>query len=369
MARQSPYLPDIKTLIQAGINPKTGLPIKLGSSGSELKEGVKKLLRIIDLQEATNRYKWYNLPCNLTSQELERIMYFKGQLAFFYFEALEEFYFMPYALDGTIDFYARFNRIHPVPYASGVDDEKTPRYKNQAAILSTLKLKPLYGIVDEEEITDEMLKTSCVLLRDYTNQLSQTIIPRAILQDAVIDLESECLPYMQTAMINASGVSGLRVQDADQEQNARIASDSIKDAALKGTKFVPITGTLEFQELTGEKPSTMADFAMTMQTIDNFRLRCIGLQNGGLFEKSAHELQSENAMNAAHADCIFDDGLAQRQHFCNIVNSLWGLGIWCEASESALAADLDGDGLALEKNEDGAETGLDGGNQDDQISD
>ena len=38
-----------------------------------------------------------------------------------YMEETKKFYFMPYALEGTIDFYGRFNAIHPVPFANGTD--------------------------------------------------------------------------------------------------------------------------------------------------------------------------------------------------------------------------------------------------------
>ena len=107
-----PYMPNLEALLAAGIDPKTGLPVKLASGTKcTLKNDIKKIVRIIDEQDAVNRYKWYNLPCNLSSQEVERLLYYKGQLCFFYFKELDEFYFMPYALDGTIDFYGRFNTI------------------------------------------------------------------------------------------------------------------------------------------------------------------------------------------------------------------------------------------------------------------
>lgn len=48
-------LPDLTTLYQAGINPKTGLPVKL-SDKKHLKEDIKKFLRLIDEQDAVNRY-------------------------------------------------------------------------------------------------------------------------------------------------------------------------------------------------------------------------------------------------------------------------------------------------------------------------
>lgn len=97
--KKGPFMPNLEALISAGIDPRTGLPLKATSScKSDLKAQVKKMLRIIDEQDAVNRYKWYNLPCNLSSQEVERMLYYKGQLCFFYFDQLDEFYFMPYAL-------------------------------------------------------------------------------------------------------------------------------------------------------------------------------------------------------------------------------------------------------------------------------
>lgn len=52
-----PILPDIKTLWQAGIDPKTGLPYKfIGCTNGALKEDLKKFLRLVDEQDAVNRY-------------------------------------------------------------------------------------------------------------------------------------------------------------------------------------------------------------------------------------------------------------------------------------------------------------------------
>jgi hypothetical protein len=48
-------LPQLDVFLQAGIDPKTGLPIKF-SSKNNTKEGIKHFLRIIDEQDATNRY-------------------------------------------------------------------------------------------------------------------------------------------------------------------------------------------------------------------------------------------------------------------------------------------------------------------------
>ena len=316
-----PAILDIDTLIQAGINPKTGLPVKLGGRRCSTKEDIKRAIRKNDEQIFVNRYTWYNLPMNLTGAELERMLYYKGQLAFFYLKDLDEFYFMPYALDGTIDFYGRYNTIHPVPMTSGTDDKAG---KAQAQYLSNIKLNCVYGIKLPEELKEEDLTNSAVLLHDYTKQLSQTIIPTQQVNDPIIDLEAECMPYLRTALLMGTGVKGVRVADADQADSVREGSRSMIDAATHAEPYVPITGAIEFQELTEGKVAQAQEFLMSMQSIDNFRLGLHGVQNGGLFEKSQYVNNSQTDMNYAGGDIglTLQDGLNIRQNFCNIVNSL-----------------------------------------------
>lgn len=355
-----PNIPDFKTLIQAGFDPKTGLPNKIGTKPC-LKENVKKALRLIDEQDAVNRYTWYNLPCNITSQELERMLYYKGQLAFFYMEDLDEFYFMPYALDGTIDFYGRFNTVHPVPMTSGTDDKAG---KAQAELLSNIKLKCIYGIKLPEDLTVEDLTKSAVLLHDYSKQLSQTIIPRQVINDGIIDIEAECIPFMRTALIEETGVMGVRVQDADQAAAVQDGSNSLVNAAMNGDMYVPIVGQMEFQELTNGTTGKAEDYMLAMQSLDNFRLSLYGIDNGGLFEKKAHELQSEADINGGPVGLVLQDGLSIRQNFCNIVNSIWGLGIWCEPAENVTGADINGDGLMYDRNENNENGGIENDSDD-----
>jgi len=353
---KKPFLPDIQTIIQMGINPKTGLPYKLGDASS--KGDIKKILRIIDEQDAVNRYKWYNLPCNISSQDLERMLYYKGQLCFFYSKDLDEFYFMPYALDGNLDFYGRYVTIHPIPMDSSGEQDKSVKasVKAQADYLSTIKLKCTYGVLLDEELTLDDLTNRAVLLKDYTNQLAPMVIPRQVINDPICDVEAECIPYMRTNLIASSGVKGMRVNDADQQDDVFTANEQIKAAALTGQINVPIVGSIEFQELASQVGAKPAEFMLAMQSLDNFRLSTFGLENGGLFEKKQHILESENQVNQQNVGLVMQDGLSIRQNFCNIVNSIWGLGIWCEPSENE-TMDLNGDGVQYDVN-DGENSGV-----------
>lgn len=330
----------------AGINPVTGQPTRAENKCS-LKNDIRKQLRIIDEQDAVNRYVWYNLPCELTGQELERMLYYKGQLAFFYFKDLDQFYFMPYTLDGTIDFYGRFNTIHPVPMAEGTDDDTKAMVAKQAALLSTIKLDVLYDVPLE---LDKSPENYCVLLHDYTKQLSQNILPRQQLQDGLLNVMSDMIPFMRTSLLNATGVSGMRVASEDDESNVKAANLTVDAAALNGQKWIPIIGNLEFQDLTQGSTAKGEEFLLAMQSLDNFRLSTYGLENGGLFEKKQYQNTMQTSLNGnGQVGNPLQDGLSIRQHFCDVVNSVFGVGISCEISEVATGSDFNQDGAFIDE--------------------
>lgn len=362
---KGPYLPNLEPIIAAGIDPKTGLPVKLASGdANNLQPAMKNIMSIIDRQDAVNRYTWYNLPDGLTSQMVERMLYYKGQLCFFYLEALDKFYFMPYALDGGIDFYGRYVGVHPIPFSGGTTDEEQELTKAQQNALAAIKLKPTYDVLLPEELWEEgmdALTGRCVLLRDYTNGLSQTTIARQIINDPIVEVESELIPFMRTALIRATGVKGMRVGTENEQTNVESANRSMLNAALTGKINIPIVGTVDFQELNDGQVGKAEEFLMTLQGVDNFRLSTYGLDNGGLFQKRQHMLQSEEDMNAAgggSVGLIMQDGLTLRQEFCDIVNSIWGLGIWCDVSETVSGTDKNMDGeLSDQQDQSGANEG------------
>jgi hypothetical protein len=195
------------------------------------------------------------------------------------------------------------------------------------------------------------------LLHDYTKQLAQTIIPRASINDPILETMSECVPFMRTSLLLGTGVKGVRVNDADQAASVKDGGKALEDAALTGEAFVPVVGNIEFQELTDGQVIKSEEYMLAMQSLDNLRLSTYGIDNGGLFEKKAHELQTEADINGGPVGLVLQDGLSIRQNFCNIVNSIWGLGIWCEPAQNVMGMDNDGDGAIYEENDDGANTG------------
>ena len=339
-----------QTLIQAGIDPKTGLPIRMTSPSKYGidKAEIKKQLRIVDEQDALHRYTWYNIPRGLNQELIERVLYYRAQGAFFQIEG--KAFFLPYALDGEIDVYGRFMGITPLPFNGTQGGSKKDTEKPW---VQGLTFTPVYEMMTPEDIVgldlrqaQEILDKSCVLLHDYCPQISQTNIARQILNDPLLDVMSECIPFMRTALLNNTGIMGIRVGNEDERAQVEAASSAINQAALDGRKYVGIMGQLDFQELTGANVAQAEEFMLALQSLDNYRLSLYGLDNGGLFQKRQHMLQAEQEMSGGNTALVYEDGLRKRQEACLIANSIFGWDMWCMPSESYLGADMNGDMVA-----------------------
>lgn len=329
-----PVLPAIDLLQMTGF-------IQRGTKES-LKPEIRKALRVLDQQNAMNRYHWYNLPEGLTEQLIERILYYRGQGILFYLRTNNKFFFLPFCPTGTLDVYGRYNKVTPLAFAGGYTT--SDKEDKEKPWIPGLELIPKYEVIFPEDLTLNDLTESCVILRDYSNQLSQQNIPRQILNEPIINLMADCPCFMRTALLNATGVQGMRVGSEDEQANVKAASEALNRSAINGDKWVPIVGQVDFQQLTGESTAKAEEFMLAMQSLDNLRLGLLGLNQGGVFEKKAHVLQAEQEMNAGNIGLVLQDGLKLRQEFCNITNSIWGLGIWCENSEIVTNIDRDMNG-------------------------
>lgn len=347
---------DTTALIQAGINPKNGLPYKFGSNNLDdydAKYEYKKVLRNIDEQDAINRFTWYNLPKGLNGRLMERILYYRGQGIFFKFG--EQFMFLPFALDGSIDVYGRFTQVTPLPF-NGSTTSTTGKKKEEKPWIIGLTRKPEYEVqLPEDYINDDgsinvqaildCQENSCVIIKDYSEQLGQTNIPRQQLQEAVIDEMSNMIPFMHTALLNATGVQGMRVNTQSDYSNVEAASRAVNHAALTGKKWVAMVGDVNFQDLTNGNVGKAEEFLLALQSLDNFRLSAYGIGNGGLFQKKSHMLEAEQNMNTGNVGLILQDSLRYRQDACDIINSIWGLNVWCDVSETLINIDRNMDGV------------------------
>ncbi len=321
---------------QAGISMKTGQPTR--TEETNLKVELQKIFRIIDEQDAVNRFIWYNLPLDLTSNDLERLLYYKGQLILWYCEELEQYMITPYTLNKGLDFFGRFVYVTPIPLV----DEKNNLYKTQKVLLSTYKLKMVYGLFDilnTQVKIDDDCNGYAVPLYDYTKQLSQTIIPRKQIQEPLLATMSYMIPYAKTALMNATGVSGMRVNNDDEYSNVETASRSVNRAAVNGRKWIPVKGNIDFQDLTTTGTVNGAEpFLLMLQSLDNIRKSTYGIEAGGIYDKKAYVNTTQASLSGTgnQIGSPLQDGLAIRNDFCNIANIIFGTDIYCTVSQFVL---------------------------------
>ena len=202
---------------------------------------------------------------------------------------------------------------------------------------------------DGEILVDKILETqenSCVLIKDYTEQISQTNISRQILQDPILDVMAEMVPFMRTSLLNGTGVQGMRVNSQDEAYQVALAAQAVNQAALTGKKWIPTQGSVDFQEFGTPTLAKAEEYLLAMQSLDNYRLSLYGLDNGGLFQKKSHMLEAEQKMNTGTTGLVLRDSLQCRQDACMIINSVWGLDMWCMPSETVLGMDTNGDMIA-----------------------
>lgn len=337
---KTPTIPDKESIKALGLDEKSLMDRVIFSPQ---KEAFAEQLRIIDQQQFLTRYKWYNLPYGLNENLMERILYDRGQAMFFYIEALDKFFFLPYTFSGNLDIYGRYTVCVPLPWR-GTDEAERPR-----DIISLETRKPVYDFQIEDMDWGDFTG-KCVICYDRSLGAGQTITPRKTLNKAIIDYEADMLPYMHTSLMNSTGVSGMRVGSPDEMAQIRMASLSVQNAALNGIKWLGLTGRVDFQDIGLKGASQAQEYLLAMQSMDNFRQMGMGLGDGTLFQTRAHMLQTQADMAIGRVDGIYQDGLNRRQEFCNLVNSVFGLGIWCDVSEQATGYDKSLDGLVADEN-------------------
>ena len=335
---------DINT--QIGLNGRTGLPLKYGMGRRDNTENdLVMKLREQDKDWNVNMFDWANTQLDVTSQDINRMLYYRGQLAFAYIKEIDEFVLLPFSIDGNLDMYGRAKYIRLIPFTPSTKDK---RMKPVEDFLANKRFKVVHTI--KTELKPEDLTESAVILYDRTPDLGENVIPQNIMNQALINYEAEIYAFMRTNLVNASGVTGIRVKGRDEAMSVRDANVELVTAAKTAQKYVPIVGeTVDFQELVTSNGNTQ-EYLQAAQAIHNLRMSLNGLPASGIYDKSQYVSNSQVSLNAGSIDSalVLQDKYTRRDEACNIINSIWPIGIDVLPSENIVMADLDGNGVAFD---------------------
>jgi hypothetical protein len=296
----------------------------------------------MDYQQYLTRFKWNNLPEGLDSELFERIMYFSGSAMFFYIKELDRFFFLPYGMSGEgtetgIDFYGRYNKLKPYSFNGSTDGsgEKTAQGKRTKAdiYLSTQIRDNIKDIpfVENEEEARKIYENGAVICFDYTPGLAYWNDSRNRISQSYVKYMVKVLIQTKSALINASGFN---LFSADGEQDNEIMQmqiDTINQDREEGQLAAVVSKMLgNIENIQSNAPAAMQDFWASLQSVDNLRLKSMGIRNDGLQQKSQYQNIQEQSMDINDSLQVYWNSFMERVKFSAIVNSIWGLDIYPE---------------------------------------
>ena len=322
-------VPYSKAARKYGIYPGESADSSKGRSGKKLSKEQKLILKRTDRMQYMHRFKWYGIPTDIPEDFIENLIYSRGQGVFFFHK--DSFYFLPFALSGTIDVYGRYEKIHPLPWANGSADDKNEDVKKWKTYLESIKLEPLYQIMTEVDLG--AVNTKCVILRDYTPQYGVFCTPRCEIVNETIAAEAKFPAYVRAACKNGTGLQGIATRSPEDVESIKAQSVAADSAAEEGDRFIGISTKEQLQSLQTANILDISQFAMGMQMFDNLRLASAGIINGGLFEKQGTVIQDEVNVHTMNYRAYLEDCLSKRREFCAICNSLYGTEMWVDIAE------------------------------------
>lgn len=299
-------------------------------------------LKCMDYQQFLTRFKWNNLPDGLTSELMERILYFSGSAMFFYIKELDKFYFLPYGMTGDktqvgIDFYGQFNRIKPYSFngsTSGAGEQSNGKKISKADIyLSTQERNNIKDIAftDNPEDAKDLYENGAVICWDITPGLAYNVDSRNRISQSYIKYLIKVLVQTKSALINASGFNLFSSKSESDNDIMQLQIDAINADRERGKLSAVVSDLLgDISNLQSNAPAAMADFWSSLQSVDNLRLKSMGIRNDGVIQKSQYQNIQEQSIDIDDALQIYWNSFIERIKFSAIVNSIWGLGIYPE---------------------------------------
>lgn len=324
------------------------IPVKKGKckqpfSADVLFSKLGQSLKDMDYQQFLTRFRWVNLPEGLSSELLERILYFSGSAMFFYIKELNRFYFLPYGMSGEgtetgIDFYGQYNRLKPYSFNGSTDgsgelNAAGKKLSSQDLYLSTQirdNIKDI-PIVETEEEARKIYENGAVICFDRTPQLSYLIESRNRISQSYVKYLIKILIQTKSALINSNGFNLFSTDSESAADILQLQIDTINEDRENGKLAAVVSSNLgNIENIQSNAPTAITDFWNAFVAADNLRLKSLGIQNDGVIQKKQYQNMQETTLDVDAAMQIYMNSYLERVKFAAIVNSIWGLGIYPE---------------------------------------
>lgn len=285
----------IDTIYDHSFNPN----IKLSFD----RQAYTNMLTAKDLVLCANRFVWKGLPINLTSQQLEAMLYQWGTLCMFENDN-GELVFARYTAIGDLNPYGLLDKVQPIDMAGNA-------YGVARAVIHSAsqgEIKP-----------DDKV---CIIINDYTtftqftNEMSRYAINTATTIKDQVTVHSQLMTNIFVSVKKALAL-------CETEEQKNVVTQQV-NAMLDPSKIiVPISATRGKNGKGLEMPIELFNFNNTFdtqnycQTIDYYdklRRSFNGIPSPDTFEKKERKITAEAEDTSVHTNLVLLDGLLQRQN-------------------------------------------------------
>lgn len=299
--------------------------------------------------ETIERFEWRNLPPELPSDLIERVLYFRFKGALFMFN--EKYYFLPFTLKGTIDSYGRYISITPVLF-TGQWKIQQGKYTEDISFMSNAEFTVVYDLPKQEgetaedevgeDVEDDAMtlpdaKDKAVILTDSSLEIAQDFTPINYLIRPLVEQMVDILVLVNIDLITSAKVFYVVAKDASQKEAIEKEFQDLDNRILNGKRIVVVTSPTELKELTGANVKDSARYFQSYQSIDNLRKDIIGIDNGGTFMKQEHTTEMETQTNSNGGSFVLNNALRMRRAFCETANHVFGLSMQVDLKNASQA--------------------------------
>lgn len=257
-----------------------------------------------DFNQCCSRYVWENLPNELSSWNIERMLYFRGTLAGFLYK--ENFYILPYVMQGGINNYGFPTRIKPITYnGDNIDD--------------TFEL-PVDLVGDANERYD------AVLLYDALPYSTSGQSPsRYALNQIIINEICDTFARVNINIVVSNKKIFIKTKDPKQ---ADIIRKELEIAFDSDCPFAIITDEFDTETIQNSNDFNADDLFNTIKNYDAIRCFMSGISSKGFgAEKKERLVTGELAGAEEEKDLILDMGYDLRKEFADRCNAKFGTNI------------------------------------------
>jgi hypothetical protein len=312
----------------------------VAKTDSQDRQLIMRVLGHKHMIETIERFEWTGLPSELTSDLIERILYFRYKGALFIFN--KRFVFLPFTLRNTIDSYGRYEEIQPVLF-TGQWKTTGDGFTKDVAFVANKTFKAIYdlpeGKEEDQEIENETIDdvseikiddSNAVILTDSSLEISQDFTPMNYLIRPFIEQLTDIFVLVNIDLITSAKAFYVVAKDADQKDAIEKEFANLDQRILNGKRIIVVTSPTKLEELSGGNTKDTARYFQSYQSIDNLRKDIIGGENGGTFMKQEHTTEMETETNSNQSEGgspVINNALRMRKEFCAIANKVFGISI------------------------------------------